>query len=88
MLAVEGGASTQPQHGTARSSSWVPPGRTARARAAGGSGDIGSGSRSAPSRCACYLIVLARLLDTAGAKCQTFPDFERFSKAFPGQSSG
>jgi hypothetical protein len=28
------------------------------------------------------------LLDTAEAKCQTFPDFERFSKAFPGQSSG
>jgi hypothetical protein len=32
--------------------------------------------------------VLVWLLDTARAKCQTFSDFERFSKAFPGQSSG
>jgi hypothetical protein len=32
---------------------------------------------------ACYLIVPVQLLDTARAKCQTFPVFERFSKAFP-----
>ena len=48
-------------------------------------------SGALPCRCrtraekpsACYLIVPVQLLDTAWAKCQTCPVFERFSKAFP-----